>query len=328
VGYALIVLGFGEREGNAAHRRSVAQQDREEIMATRTWVGGGDNDARNPNDWNPTGAPQKGDTLLMPNGGTMNITNNALRGDTLQIGSAQMSAPPATLNLSQNARVSASQVASSSSQTTINVAGKDTLTFNSVFPSGPEVTVNLEPQAKLTGTFGLSFGGLLVNGGVGTNLINDQADFFNGTNAVITPDVLGIGSFRVGTAQSIQGFLEFGRSVSSGQDVTVTGDPERVRSSTLQIDQPGAFHGAVTMGPEARIDLVALDMADSYSFANDMLSIFSHNQVIDTLRLTNNGAFNGQAHDLLVSKSVNDVWVTQQGFAGPPPGSTPLPLHA
>jgi hypothetical protein len=299
-------------------------------MATRTWVGGGNNNARNPNDWNPTGAPRTGDTLLMPNGGTMNIRDNALKGDTLQVGAAQVSEPPVTLNLSHHAHVSVNQVRFSTVATTINVAGKDTLTFNSTFPSGPAVTVNLEPHAKLTGTFGLAFGSLTVNGGSGTKLINDQTDVFSGTHAVITPDVLGIGSFRVGSAQSGEGFLEFGRSVSSGQAVTIGGDPGRGVSSTLQIDQPRAFHGSVTIGPDARIDLVALAMADSYSFANDMLSIFSHNQVIDTLRLTNNSTFAGQQHDLVVSKSVNDVWVTEKGvgFAGPPPGSTPLPLHA
>jgi hypothetical protein len=264
----------------------------------------------------------------MPNGGTMNIRDNALKGDTLQVGAAQVSEPPVTLNLSHHAQVSVAQVASTSSQTTINVAGKDTLTFNSTFPSGSGVTVNLEPHAKLTGTFGLTFSGLAVNGADGTKLINNQTDFFGGTQAVITPDVLGIGSFRAATVQGTGSFLEFGRSVSSGETVTISGDPTRAVSSTLQIDQPREFHGSVTIEAEARIDLVALAMADSYSFAKDMLSIFSHNQVIDTLRLTNNSGFNGPPHDLLVSKSVNDVWVTEQGFAGPPPGSTPLPLHA
>ena len=66
------------------------------------------------------------------------------------------------------------------------------------------------------------------NGGSGSKLINDQDDTLAGVNAVITPDVLGIGSFTSSTAQGTGGFLEFGRSVSSAQSVTISGDPCRL----------------------------------------------------------------------------------------------------
>ena len=59
-----------------------------------------------------------------------------------------------------------------------------------------------------------------------------------------------------------------------------------------------------------------------------MLSIFGGNRLIDRLRLTNDGSFLGQSHDLLVSKSGSDVWLTQSGLTAPPPGSIALPLHA
>ena len=55
-------------------------------MTDRTWIGGGNNDASDPNDWNPTGVPLLGDSLLMPDGGTMNIIGNDLVGDRLQVG--------------------------------------------------------------------------------------------------------------------------------------------------------------------------------------------------------------------------------------------------
>jgi hypothetical protein len=56
-------------------------------MATgtqRTWIGCGNNEASNPNDWSPTGAPQPGNSLNM-SAGTINISGDALAGDTLTI---------------------------------------------------------------------------------------------------------------------------------------------------------------------------------------------------------------------------------------------------
>jgi hypothetical protein len=85
----------------------------------------------------------------------------------------------------------------------------------------------------------------------------------------------------------------------------------------------------VTLQGLSQIDLVGLAKADSYTYAKDMLSIYSHNRVIDTLRLTNqSGAFaSDPPHDLLISKSGSNVWVTEQGLSSPPPGSIQLPLH-
>jgi hypothetical protein len=296
-------------------------------MADRTWIGGGNNDASDPNDWSPTGVPLLGDGLLMPDGGTMNIIGNDLVGDRLQVGNPNNSVD-VTLNLSHNATATVTQVGFSNVQTTVAVAGEDTLNYNSVFPSSPFVTVNLKPHAKLAAAFDLTFGRLDISGAPGSQLINDQGDVFHGTHVVITPDVLGTGSFAAGGAQAQLGFIEFERSVSSGQNITVSGIMER-GPGTLQIDEPRKFHASVTLQGLSQIDLVGLAKADSYTYANDMLSIYSHNRVIDTLRLTNqSGAFPGDPpHDLLISKSGSNVWVTEQGLSSPPPGSIQLPLH-
>ena len=53
-------------------------------MTNRTWVGGGNNQASNPSDWSPTGAPQPGDTLIISSG-TMDVSGKALAGDTLDL---------------------------------------------------------------------------------------------------------------------------------------------------------------------------------------------------------------------------------------------------
>jgi hypothetical protein len=295
-------------------------------MTDRTWLGGGNNNARNPNDWSPTGAPQPGDTLSMSDGGTMNVRDDDLAGNPVHVGDPT-GTKQETFNLSRHAMLTVVQDFETSSETTINVHGRDTLRFSSVFPSGPQVIVNLESHAKLTASFNMTFGGLTVNGGHRTELINDQSDTLNGVHAIITPDVLGIGSFRLSNAQGVGGFLEFGRSVSSEQSVSVGGDPGRDLASGLQIDHPREFHAAVAMRPQAVVDLVGLAKADSYTFENDMLSVFAGHRRIDQLRLTNDGSFIGQSHDLVVSKSGRDVFLTQAGLTSPPIGSTMLPLH-
>jgi hypothetical protein len=295
-------------------------------MTDRTWLGGGNNNARNPKDWSPTGAPQPGDTLSMPNGGTMNVRDDDLVGNAVHVGDPTGTLQE-TFNLSRHASLAVVQNVDTSSETVVNVHGRDTLRFSSVFPSGPDLTVNLNPHARLTASFTMTFGGLTVNDGHGARLINDQSDTLNGVHAVIDPDVFGNGSWTVSSAQGVGGSIEFGRSVSRGQSVSVGGDPGRDLASGLKIDHPHAFDASVVMQPQSDIDLVGLAKADSYTFKNDMLAIFAGNHVIDRLRLTNNGSFEGVPHDLVVSKSGSDVWLTQSGLTSPPTDSITLPLH-
>ena len=294
-------------------------------MTDRTWLGGGNNNARNPHDWSPTGAPQPGDTLSMVNGGTMNVRDDDLAGNAVHVGDS--AGRQETFNLSHHALLAVVQNVDTGSETTVNVHGRDTLRFSSIFPSGPQLTVNLDHHARLTASFNMVFGSLTVNGDDKAKLINDENDSLSGVHTVITPDVLGIGSFKAGTAQGVGGFLEFGHSVSRDQGVTVSGDPERRLATVLKIDKPREFHAAVTMQAKTETDLVGLAKADSYTFENDMLKIFSGNRLIDRLRLTNDGTFIGQPHDLVVSKSGSDVFLTQAGLTSPPIGSTMLPLH-
>ena len=294
-------------------------------MTDRTWLGGGNNNARNPHDWSPTGAPQPGDTLSMFNGGTMNVRDDDLAGNAVHVGDS--AGRQETFNLSHHALLAVVQNVDTGSETTVNVHGRDTLRFSSIFPSGPQLTVNLDHHARLTASFNMVFGSLTVNGDDKAKLINDENNSLSGVHTVITPDVLGIGSFKAGTAQGVGGFLEFGHSVSRDQSVTVSGDPERSLATVLKIDKPREFDAAVTMQAKTETDLVGLAKADSYTFENDMLKIFSGNCLIDRLRLTNDGTFIGQPHDLVVSKSGSDVFLTQAGLTSPPIGSTMLPLH-
>ena len=62
-------------------------------MRTLTWIGGGNNNASNPLDWNPNDEPQPGDTLLVSRGVptqlftmfTMNVSGTDLAGNSLSM---------------------------------------------------------------------------------------------------------------------------------------------------------------------------------------------------------------------------------------------------
>ena len=90
-----------------------------------TWIGGGNNEASNPLLWSSHTAPVAGDTLSVtaapdnPGPFTMNVSDNALAGDTVSI-----SAP-----------------------LTANLASKAVMTANL---TGAAATFNLKPHAQLT----------------------------------------------------------------------------------------------------------------------------------------------------------------------------------
>ncbi len=307
-------------------------------MATLTWVGGGNNRASNPHDWSPAQIPVSGDVLMMPLGGTMNIADTDLAGNTLEIGSAQAGSITTSLNLSHHAEVSLNEpfFSGTFSQINISVSGRDTLSINapisSIGPfSGGPFVVDLAPDARLTASLDLNYSKVTVNGAKGAELINDGSTTFAGTSATINADVLGSGSFEVTALPTFMGlldtgYLEFGDAVSRGETVDV-GQSAQAQAGVLEwdelkIDQPREFHGSVVLQPNAFIELVGLAKADSYSYSNDILSIWSGDHVIDTLRLTNQSG-----GDLVVATDASgDAFVEPSG-PSPVQGLTPLPLH-
>lgn len=132
----------------------------------------------------------------------------------------------------------------------------------------------------------MEFGALTLRGGADSRYVNNGSDLLQGTRVILDTSVRGKGAFQVESAQSSAGRLEFGGFVSSGQDVEVTGDPYRSVVSHVQIDHPDAFRGSVGLGISGEVDLMGLTNADSFQLKNDILSIYSCGEVIDTLRLT------------------------------------------
>jgi hypothetical protein len=95
-------------------------------MVDRTWTGAVDNNASTPGNWSPSGQPQAGDILTAgPSTVTMDITGNALAGNTLQV-EGGYGIGPDTFNLSHNATVSLDLGAVEFSNV-VDVSGRDTL---------------------------------------------------------------------------------------------------------------------------------------------------------------------------------------------------------
>ena len=76
--------------------------------------------------------------------------------------------------------------------------------------------------------------------------------------------------------------IEFASSVGANQSVEVSGMGP---GAVIAIDHPYEYHASTSMGADGEIDLVGLAHADSYTFKNDMLAIYSGNCVIYSMRL-------------------------------------------
>lgn len=292
-------------------------------MTNKTWVGGDGNNANDAANWSPGDVPQPGDTLDMQ-AGTMNVRDNDLAGNALVIGKPNLNAAPVTLNLSHHANVSLDIAQFSTDPVTVNVAGTDTLNLKTEFPSSGHFTVNLADHARLTGGMDLIFSSAVFAGGSGSRFINNVSSIVQGSSVTIDTDVKGHGDFAVRSAQSVGGRLEFGGAVSYGQTVEVSGDPGRLISSRVQIDQPDAFKGSVALNLFGEVDLAGLSNADSFQLKNDILSIYSGCDVIDRLRLTTPAPAFGSGYDVTVAQTATGIVVDRGGFHG---GGTLLPSH-
>jgi hypothetical protein len=127
-----------------------------------------------------------------------------------------------------------------------------------------------------------------INARANATFVNNGASTLSyDSDILVSQDARGTGSFAVTQGPS----LVFLAAVGPGLTVSVS-NTTVFGSGRLVIDNPNEFHGAVdlTYIPGAgagvpRIDLLGLTRADSYSYHNDMLSIWSGKSVIETLRL-------------------------------------------
>lgn len=322
-------------------------------MAHLNWIGGGNNKASNPKDWSPTGAPQPGDSLTIA-AGTMNIAGSDLAGDylSLSLGGPFPYRGPITLNLTKDAVLNegldpygaGASVTFNLSDSTLNLVA-DAVYFGSINPvinikhhdtfhysvgAGSGGTINLLPNATWNGDIYVhalgnhDYGGdIAVNGARHASFDNHASEIDSG-HTTINADVIGIGSFGMGLKASYGGHpatLEFSGAVGPGQTIYMSDAAHSNNTGLLlKLDKPTAFHGSVTL-VQGTIDLVGLATADSYTFKNDLLSIFSGKSVIDTLRL-----HDAAAYGFVVEKTATRISVVS--INDPTHRPAGLPLHA
>lgn len=98
-------------------------------------------------------------------------------------------------------------------------------------------------------------------------------------------------------------YLEFGGFVSGDETVDIFG-------SSVVIDEPKEFHGTVDLHDSSLADLVGLAQADSWSYANDLLTMTNHGgHVVDTLHVISDATNPGGIHGLEVSKVGHDLHI-------------------
>lgn len=267
-------------------------------MVDRTFTGAADTSASNPDNWSPTGTPQSGDNLNWVVGGTMDVSGNALAGDTLLIGSKSDTTPEDFV---------------------LNVSGKSQFTEEAVFPplGINSITINLADKSNWIGGFSSNLGGGAFITGDGK--FSNQNSLV-AAKSVVDANVVGRGTFNVVSAQSTPGELEFTKSVSKGQSVTVGGDPTRDVHAALTVDDPGDYRASTTLG-FGEVTLAGLT-ADSFSIKNDMLLLYSGSKVIERLDLTINTQQG--ARNFGVSQTTAGVIVHADNYVEI---GTPLPMH-
>jgi hypothetical protein len=168
---------------------------------------------------------------------------------------------------------------------TLNLSGEDHLRLTNGTPGWGDTKVNLADHSKWVGGFyaGVYGGGMLVQGE--GQFANTSSIVGNG-RATINADVTGTGTFEV-TSYRASGRLEFMRPVSSGQSIAVETDTFYAGGrtySTLQIDHPDSFGASVRLGYGELI--LNAQKADSYTFRNDLLSLYDGANVVYTMPLT------------------------------------------
>jgi hypothetical protein len=291
-------------------------------MTDRTWTGAVSNSASDPGNWSPAGVPEFGDTLIArqtsPTGPgiTMDITGDALAGDTLSLQSVQ-NTHPNTFNLSHNAELNLDMFntavgVSFDSTEVVNVSGRDTL--NADLSTLNDVSINLAANANLFGSFSGDRLTLDMSSAGNTRYHNDGIDSFSaGSTVDIQPDVVGSGTFSLYSALTYKPTsIEFGGSVSRGQTVDLHGVSQPI-TANLTVDDPGQFHATVDLHDFSLADFVGLAEADSWSYKNDLLTLRNGcGQVIDRFHIVSDAPItSGGVDGLSVSKTAGgDVLVS------------------
>lgn len=268
---------------------------------TKVWVGGNsDNSLGDPLNWAPSGTPQSTDQLFIP-AGTVNVGGDA-NGATLR------PQPYAEPGLSPSSVSSTATInLNSASIRLYDSGGQMPPVYQPPYPSGPSInafgnsslsanfsgdriygtvyaTINVEADSTLSlgQGMGLNYARVSVNGAAGAQLENDgTVTLQSNSTLTINADTVGVGSFAPDYATT----LEFGGAVGSGQTIALLA----AVPASLLIDHPDTFGAEIDWQATARTSIPTIDLrgvlADSFDYSNDLLTLYSGGQAVNTTRL-------------------------------------------
>jgi hypothetical protein len=285
------------------------------LATTQTWLGGGNNEWNNPADWSPTGTPGPRDTLIM-NGGTINIKNTNLYGDTLNLATNSYD----QINL--NGGVVLNLAGNAGPDINVNAPGA-ILHSNIGSAYYLERTINFAPGTQLifSGTMGGIDGGGITISGNGTLIDNGEIIT---SHAVIDSNVLGNGTMMfTSTHDGGPGGAELWGASSGGITYELTNIGEGVN---MIVEHPSTFASKVEIVDRGSVTLVGL-AATSYDLRRDFLTLYQGNKPVYHLNVADQSS-DGQPVYVTSSTGGVTVGVSPPGWAplfGPP--STDLPQH-
>jgi hypothetical protein len=260
--------------------------------ATKTWLGGGNNDASNPKDWSPRGAPRPGEDLVMKLGGTINIAGYDLAGDTLTVAGIAPAGQPNT-----------------------EIDTKDNAVLKLIDTStDAAVSVHITGKLNLTTQLSQAFGKLSFIGG-SINVVGTSS--FQGATVTFDTNLTGNGTIDAGHGGNgvESGQYEFAGSVGRGVTVALAGGgpPE-----TVQIDHPSSFKAKIVLpgGSNPNLGNFSQPLIGSVLFeglhvtradlvhGSDVLQMWNGRHLVDTVRL------GGDTSNLVVQQTATGVTLT------------------
>jgi hypothetical protein len=158
----------------------------------------------------------------------------------------------------------------------------------------------------------------------GKGVWDNYTTTYTDQNTNLGVNVIGTGTIEANQSHS-QGKLTFlhGVSVGSGQTVVINGyELYGGQFGTAEVQSPSLYHAATELG-FGQLNLDGLH-GTSYSFHNDMLSIFNGKSIVDTLRLKVE-TINGSApQNFGVSQTATGIVIHTDFYKD---GGTLLPVH-
>jgi hypothetical protein len=273
------------------------------MAIARTWLGGGNNEADNPRDWSPKGAPQPGDSLTILSG-TINVDGHDLAGDALT---------------------------ATGSSGTVNINTSPGATLNLVTTDFPIVNVHVNGTLNLNAQVAEFFGQHVNFSGGTIKFIGTSS--FAGADTVFNDNLTGSALIKVNHLgnSSGSGFLEINGSVGNGLTFALeaSGPPE-----SMQIDHPNSFKGIIELPPVTPstngslnlseflgnltfegLHVTRADLSHPNLQALSFLKLYDGTKLVDTVEIKN-------STNISLHQGSTGVVLTQSSF-----GQAGIPIH-